>query len=195
MLGGPEPFPAFHPRPKRRQPRALCSGPAEMTGPRRGGSQLAASPPQPGGERTPPPGAPRAPSRTQLFPPHCALPARALRAPPGSSPPSPGKRPGQFRSRPRVRRSAGPGRRRVGAAGQQWRGEKRGAAGAHCASRLLPGAAVRRAPALPPRSAAAGPCGPYILAGPRRGGAVWAGRGEGAAGGPHCFLGGVVPST
>lgn len=46
---GPEPFPTFHPRPKRRQPRALRSGPAEMTGPRRGGSQLPASPPRPGG--------------------------------------------------------------------------------------------------------------------------------------------------
>lgn len=46
---GPEPFPTFHPRPKRQQPRALRSGPAEMTGPRRGGSQLPASPPRPGG--------------------------------------------------------------------------------------------------------------------------------------------------
>ena len=108
--------------------------------------------PRPRGGRSPPPGAPRAPS------PHAAPRLSSLRIaiasaelPAGIPSAKPGKAAGQFHSWPRVGRSAGPWRRRLDAAGQERPGERRGAAEASPGGRFPRCPGPRRAPSLPQR--------------------------------------------
>lgn len=146
--------------------------------------------PRPGGGRSPPPGAPRAPS------PHAAPRLSSLRIaiasaelPAGIPSAKPGKAAGQFHSWPPVGRSAGPWRRRLDAAGQERPGERRGAAEASPGGRFPPSPEPRRAPSLPLRSAGGRAIPPLYMSLPG------AGRREGAARAPRCFLGGVVLFT